>query len=229
MPANWLRPPQVLATYDRSFIERSGAQTFEEMLDTGILRYFFTGGRAWLVKVNGRPYASTANDLDTIPLSAVERIEVLRGESLGTVGGHAATVGAFNLVLRRDLNGFDIRTVARLPGKPGGDAMQGSVWWGGGFGENGHVTLGIDVLDRQEIVGSDREHSRSDWTPDGDFADAKNVSVGGNTVYVFDRSAGTLRSLALGSCDPALNYTGPLRKSAGNTVGRRWLRLRLRQ
>ena len=37
--------PRVVATYDRSFIERSGAQTLEELLDTGIIRYFLTGGR----------------------------------------------------------------------------------------------------------------------------------------------------------------------------------------
>ena len=211
--------PQFLATYDRSFIERSGAQTFEEMLDTGILRYFFTGGRSWLVMVNGNAYSTTANNLDMIPLSAVERIEVLRGESLGTFGGHSATVGAFNLVLRRDLDGFDIRTVARVPGKSGGDALQGSVWWGGAFGQNGHVTLGIDVLDRQEIVGSAREHSRSEWTPDGNFADAKNVSVAGNTVFVVDRSEKKFRSLVLGSCDPALGYTGPLRNPSGIRSG----------
>ncbi len=211
--------PQFLATYDRSFIERSGAQTFEEMLDTGILRYFFTGGRAWLVMVNGHPYSTTANSLDMIPLSAVERIEVLRGESLGTVGGHSAMMGAFNLVLRRDLDGFDIRTVARLPGKSGGDARQGSVWWGGALGQEGHVTLGIDVLNRQEIVGSAREHSRSEWIPGGDFADAKNVSVSGNTVFVFDRSEKKLRSLALGPCDPALGYTGPLRNPSGIRSG----------
>ena len=47
--------PQIIAEYDRGFIERSGAQTFHEMLDTGIIRYFFTGGRNLLVLVNGRP------------------------------------------------------------------------------------------------------------------------------------------------------------------------------
>ena len=79
--------PQIIAEYSRSFIERSGAQTFEELLDTGIIRYFFTGGRNLLILVNGRPYATSASDLDTIPLSAVERIEVLRAEGLGTIGG----------------------------------------------------------------------------------------------------------------------------------------------
>ena len=122
--------PQIIAEYDRSFIERSGAQTFGEMLDTGIIRYFFTGGRDLLVLVNGRPWTTTGGNLDTLPLSAVERIEVLRAESLGTLGGHAAVRGAFNLVLRKDLEGFDVRTVARVPSRDGGDARQGSVVWG---------------------------------------------------------------------------------------------------
>ena len=211
--------PQIVATYDRGFIERSGAQTFGEMLDTGIIRYFFTGGRDLLIMVNGRPYATTAHNLDTLPLSAVERIEVLRAESLGTLGGHAAVRGAFNLVLRKDLDGFDVRTVARMPSRDGGDARQGSVVWGGAIGTGGHMTVGVDILDRQEIVGSTREHSRSEWTEGGSFADAKNVSVGGNTVYIFDTSAGALRSVALGECDPADGYTGPLGNPPGIDSG----------
>ncbi len=211
--------PQIIAEYDRSFIERSGAQTFGEMLDTGIIRYFFTGGRDLLILVNGRPYATTAHNLDTLPLSAVERIEVLRAESLGTLGGHAAVRGAFNLVLRRDLDGFDVRTVARMPGRDGGEARQGSVVWGGAVGAGGRMTLGVDILDRNKIVGSTREHSRSEWSEGGSFAEAKNVSVGGNTVYVFDRSERKLRSVALGECDPAQGYTGPLSDPPGINSG----------
>ena len=211
--------PQIIAEYDRSFIERSGAQTFGEMLDTGIIRYFFTGGRDRLILVNGRPYATTAHNLDTLPLSAVERIEVLRAESLGTLGGHAAVRGAFNLVLRKDLDGFDVRTVARMPSRDGGDARQGSVVWGGAVGAGGHLTVGVDILDREEIAGSTREHSRSEWTEGGSFAEAKNVSIGGNTVFVFDTSAGALRAVPLGTCDPAHGYTGPLSNPPGIESG----------
>ena len=218
--ADTLAPaPQIMAEYDRSFIERSGAQTFGEMLDTGIIRYFFTGGRNLLIMVNGRPYATTASDLDTLPLSAVERIEVLRAESLGTLGGHAAVRGAFNLVLRNDLDGFDVRVVTRLPGRDGGDARQGSVVWGGALGAGGRLTLGVDVLDREEIVGRTREHSRSEWTEGGSFADAKNVSLSGNTLYIFDASAEELRAVALGACDPDDGYTGPLRNPPGIASG----------
>ena len=211
--------PQIIAEYDRSFIERSGAQTFGEMLDTGIIRYFFTGGRNLLVLVNGRPYATTAANLDTLPLSAVERIEVQRAESLGTIGGHAAVRGAINIVLRTDLNGFDVRTVTRMSSRDGGEARQGSVVWGGAIGDGGHMTLGVDILDRQEIEGSSREHSRSEWTEGGSFADAKNVSVGGNTVFVFDASERALRTVPLGPCDQALGYTGPLSNPPGIESG----------
>ena len=211
--------PQIIAEYDRSFIERSGAQTFGEMLDTGIIRYFFTGGRDLLILVNGRPYATTAHNLDTLPLSAVERIEVLRAESLGTLAGHAAVRGAFNLVLRKDLDGFDVRTVARMPSRDGGDARQGSVVWGGEIGAGGRLTIGVDILDREEIAGSTREHSRSEWAEGGSFADARNVSVGGNTVYIYDTSAAELRSVSLGECDPAHGYTGPLSNPPGIDSG----------
>ncbi len=36
--------PRVIAKYERDFLERSGSQTLEELLDTGIIRYFLTGG-----------------------------------------------------------------------------------------------------------------------------------------------------------------------------------------
>ena len=138
----------MVATYDRNFIERSGAQTLQELLDTGINCYFLTGGQDLLVLVNGRPYASTGSDLEPLPLSAVERIEVLGGESLGSVGGTAR--GALNIVLRTSLDGFETRTVTRAPSREGGDGWQGSAFWGGSFGEKGRMTLGVDVIDRQK-------------------------------------------------------------------------------
>ena len=64
--------PHVIAKYERDFIERSGAQTLEELLETGTVRYFLTGGQPLLVLVNGRPYATTSSNLDPLPLSAVD-------------------------------------------------------------------------------------------------------------------------------------------------------------
>ena len=212
--------PRVVAKYERDFIERSGAQTFEELLDTGIVRYMLTGGQPLLVLVNGRPYSTTSADLDPLPLSAIERIELLSGDSLGTLDG-AAVRGALNVVLRNDLDGFEGRVVARMPSRDGGDGWQGSAFWGGAVGR-GRMTLGVDVLQRQEITAQSREYSRSVWPDGGDFNQAKNVSVGGNTVWVVQREngqrTGTIRSVPLGECDPAKGYTGPLRNPPGPRV-----------
>ncbi len=219
--------PRVVATYDRDFIERSGAQTLQELLDTGIIRYFLTGGQSLLVLVNGRPYSSTGGNLESLPLSAVERIEALGADSLGTIGG-ATTRGALNVVLRKDLEGFETRVVTRLPSRDGGDGLQGSVYWGGAIGTGGRMTLGVDVLDRQEIPGSSREHSRSSWVEGGSFSEAQNVSVGGNTVFVvpLERNdenelvrSGPTRSVALGECDPAKGYVPGLTNPPGITSG----------
>ena len=212
--------PRVIAKFERDFIERSGAQTLEELLDTGIVRYFLTGGQPLLVLVNGRPYATTAGDLDTLPLSAIERLELLSGDTLGTLGGSAVR-GALNVVLRTDLDGVEARAVARMPSKEGGDGWQGSAFWGGAVGE-GRMTLGADVLRRQEITARSREYSRSFWQPGGAFSETRNVSVGGNTVWVVkqdeDGTFGGVRSVSLGDCDPARGYTGPLVNPPGITV-----------
>ncbi|MDE2913360.1 MAG: TonB-dependent receptor [Paracoccaceae bacterium] len=208
--------PRVVSSYDRDFIERYGSQTFEELLDTSIVRYFFTGGQNLPVLVNGRPYASTAGNLDTIPLSAVERIELLGGDSLGTLGG-SAVAGAINIVLRSDVEGFETRALARSPSRDGGTGVQGSVFWGGSIGNDGRMTLGVDLLDRQEITARSREFSRSEWSEGGSFSDSKNVSIGGNTVWVVDKSTGDVRTVSLGACDPAHGYTGPLKAPPGAT------------
>ena len=212
---------RVIASRDRDFIERSGAQTLEELLDTGIVRYFYAGGQTLLVLVDGRPYATTDSDLDTLPLSAIERIDLLSGESLGQFGGIAVN-GAINVVMRKDFDGFETRALTRIPGKDGGDSWQGSVFRGGPIGnDGGRMAIGVDVLRRQEIPSRSREFSRSVWQEGGSFHEAKNVSVGGNTVYVVDFENSVfqgVRAVPLGDCDPAKGYTGPLRDPPSSTV-----------
>ena len=219
--------PRVVATYDRNFIERSGAQTLQELLNTGIIRYFLAEGQDLLVLVNGRPYSSTDANLESLPLSAVERIEALGGDSLGAVGGTVR--GALNIVLRKNLDGVEARTVMRAPTREGGDALQGSAFWGGAFGK-GRLTVGADVIDRREVPGKARVHSRSEWVEGGTFSQAKNVSPSGNTAYVVKMAGGMRetdtdgkplpkRSVALGDCNRAQGYVPGLTDPPGVTTG----------
>ncbi len=205
--------PRVTTTYEHDFLHRTGAQTFEELLNTGIIRYFFTGGQSIAVLVNGRPYASSSSNLDSLPISFIERIEVIRGDSLGTLGGLSIR-GAINIVLRNNLDDFEARTVFRQPSRDGGGGRQGSLFWGSAAGE-GRITMGVDILSRERIAARSREFSRSVWQKGGSFSNTKNVSRGGNTVYIFDLSERELRSISLGDCDPDKNYTGPLSDPPG--------------
>ena len=212
--------PRVISERDRDFLERSGSQTLQELLDTGIVRYYLTGGHPMLVLVNGRPYATTSSDLDALPISAIERIELLSGDSLGTLGG-SAVHGAINVVLRNDLDGFETRAITRMPRQDGGDGWQGSVFWGGAVGKGG-MTLGVDVFRREEVTAQSRDYSRSVWREGGMFNQAQNISVGGNTVWVVQREngerTGVTRSASLGRCEPAKGYTGPLGNPPGPRV-----------
>ncbi len=210
--------PRVVVTLDRDFLEGSGSQNLEELLDTGIIRYLLTGGQALAVLVNGTYYSSTGNDLDALPLAAMERIELLGGESLGTFGG-ATINNALNVVLREDWDGTAVRALARVPSRKGGDGYQGNASWGGKVGK-GRLSVTADSFRRGHIASADRDYSRGKWTPGGSFADASNISRGGNTVFIV-KPAGSdprFRSVALGDCDPAKGYTGPLTDPPGPPV-----------
>ena len=204
--------PRVVVKLERDFLEGSGSQNLQELLDTGILRYLLTGGQALPVLVNGAPYASTASDLDALPLAAMERLELLGGETLGTFGGSTVR-NALNVVLREDWDGVALRALSRLPSRKGGDGWQGSVSWGGKVGE-GHLSVTADAFRRLPIGSADRGYSRGKWQRGGSFADASNISRGGNTVWIVKRDEENavtgFRSVALGNCDPADGYTGPL-------------------
>ena len=212
--------PRVVVKLERDFLEGSGSQNLQELLDTGILRYLFTGGQALPVLVNGTPYGSTAGDLDSLPLAAMERIELVGGESLGTFGGGTVR-NALNVVLRENWDGVAVRALTRAPSRKGGDGWQGNVSYGGKVGQ-GHLSVTADTIRRLPIASADRDYSRGSWTPGGSFADASNISRGGNTVFIVKRDSGGdvtgFRSVALGDCDPADGYTGRLSDPPGPPV-----------
>ena len=165
-----------VAVIDREDIALSGMRTVSDLLVSrqrfnsfGLHRVLFLGSRvAYLI--DGRRISDSTLDLSTLPISAVERIEILSGSAAALHGGHAIA-GAINIVLRRGAEGVEASTFAARPTDAGGGMEQGSALWGGEVGQ-GHMTVAVDVFRRQEIPDAAREHSRAQWTPGGTFADA---------------------------------------------------------
>jgi len=204
-----VRPVRVITRHE---IERSGAPTVADLVSNLSAYNYFGTYRSQLagvvIMIDGRP----ALTLNSLPTAAVERIEFISdGASALHAGG---SVGAINVVLRRDLDGAIAWAGAERPGEKGGAIENVSALWGGKIGR-GRLTIGVDGFRRGEIRRRDRAYSRASWTEGGSFDDTVGVSVGGNTLFATD-GKGTdddeddvTIARSLGACSGG-GYTGPL-------------------
>ncbi|HEU4559068.1 MAG TPA: TonB-dependent receptor [Longimicrobium sp.] len=101
-----------------------------------------------LVNVNGTVgRGSTAVDLNAIPASSIERIEILRDGAAAQYGSDAIA-GVINIVLKR---GGRREAVASLGQTTAGDGMVGllATTLGQDIGETGYVTFSAEFRDRE--------------------------------------------------------------------------------
>ena len=199
-----LRP---MFTIDREELERSGIANAFNLIFRGGHNSYGLGRTAFLdtfssvFLVNGRPVPNVGVSyaLESLPVSAIERIEILPDSRAATFGDNAF-VGAVNIVLRSDFRGTEIRTGMIRPRLKGGDADHAGMLWGGSLG-SGHLVIGVDRVRNQEILDVDREYSRAHYNRDGptEFSETVGVSYLGNTAFYFDDNG--LRSAALGDCE----------------------------
>ena len=168
-----------VSVIDRTDIELSGMTNVRDLLISrrlynsfGLARPYILGSERTALLVNGHPISDTTYNLDALPISAIERIEVFGG-SLSALNSRGSIAGAINIILRRDFEGIEVQLNGNRPTNPGADAEHLSGLWGGTVGE-GHMTIGVDTFQRDSIRGADREFSRSTWTKDGSFDTASN-------------------------------------------------------
>ena len=174
--------------------------------DFGLERPLVLGSGRALILVNGRRVTDSGVDTDTIPISAVERIEIFNDSTSALHGGEAIG-GTINIVLKKDYEGLEIQMNAGRPRAEGADSEYLSALWGIGVGE-GNLTVGVDIFRRGEVRDADRDYSRARYEPGGSFADTEGVSVRGNTVFLRKNDGGFV-SAPLGECDESV-YTGEL-------------------
>lgn len=177
--------PAPLVIFDRGRIDRLGVASVAELVryapqaPYGFADGFQLAGAQFaelrglgvdttLVLINGRRtvpsaanVAANAFDLNTIPLAAVERVEVL-SDAASAVYGADAVGGVINLILKRDIG----RPVIEASyGAAEGGADEHHVSLSGGYaGERLHATLVLDYFERDPLLGHERER----WS-DQDF------------------------------------------------------------
>src|SRR6202008_3470971 len=103
--------------------------------------------------VSGSPALFGFFDLNTIPLSLVERIEVLPTGSSAIYGGEALA-GVVNIVLRSDFKGFE----ASVGYKSANSTDEKNVYAGAGWsGDPGSVSIIGTYSDRSALSGAERD------------------------------------------------------------------------
>jgi iron complex outermembrane recepter protein len=119
------------------------------------------GADATLVLVNGRRVAISAFaesittnfvDINSIPVAAIERVEVLKDGS-SAVYGSDAVAGVVNIILRRDFTG--VETAVGYGNADGYDERTASAVWGMG-GDDFNVTMILDYFKNSSLFNRER-------------------------------------------------------------------------
>jgi iron complex outermembrane recepter protein len=132
-----------------------------------------------LVLLNGRRlgvFAGTGTgvDINAIPLSAIDRVEVLR-DGASTVYGSDAVAGVINFILRKDYNGAEVTAQVGRPTQSGGGGQtRYSILLGQGGAAGGKVnwlaTANLDTS--QALFARDRDFSANGNVPPYYFSGA---------------------------------------------------------
>lgn len=121
------------------------------------------GSERTLVLVNGRRFVygglggDASVDLNMIPLSMIERTEVL-GVGSSTVYGADAVGGVVNLITRRDFHGVEVGGSYSLTSEQDGDIPALHFTAGQAY-ERGYFVFGGDTVDQSAVMQDDRRYS----------------------------------------------------------------------
>lgn len=121
------------------------------------------GASRTLILINGRRYAS--GDLNSIPMSFIERVEVLR-DGASTIYGSDAIAGVINFITKRDFDGAEFTAQYDVTGQGDGETTRLAATIGASSAK-GNVVLGLEYSKRNAIGQGDREFSATPWTERG--------------------------------------------------------------
>ncbi|MEP7300934.1 MAG: TonB-dependent receptor [Caldimonas sp.] len=166
------------------------------------------GSNATLVLVNGRRvapfgFSGVAVDLNSIPVTAIARIEILRDGGSALYGAEAIA-GVVNIVLRTDYDGAELRL-----GGTGGQhlgASQASATFGRSATGDGALGWLVTVDQRQSraLNAADRDFARTAYRPARGLDATSSVGFPGG--YASDLSSPYVAFSSAGlACDPTLH------------------------
>jgi iron complex outermembrane recepter protein len=121
------------------------------------------GSQRTLVLINGRRVVHQGGndggaDVNAIPASAVERIEVLT-VGASSVYGSDAVAGVVNFIMRKDFEGMQASIDYGISGRDDGQRQGGSFTFGQ-VGDKGNIIAGVNYNKFDAISSADRDFSK---------------------------------------------------------------------
>lgn len=156
------------------------------------------GSARTLVLVNGRRYVSSNQnpgvvDLNTIPASLVDRIEIVTGGASATYGSDAVA-GVVNFIMKDDFEGIQLDTSFEFTEELDGEIFDTSLTVGSNFDNGrGNVTFFGSYTNREAVFQGDRPETAVTLVDAGTgFSETGSVNIPSGFVLDFnpDFSAG---------------------------------------
>ncbi|MCE2448385.1 MAG: TonB-dependent receptor plug domain-containing protein [Candidatus Latescibacteria bacterium] len=153
------------------------------------------GSNRTLVLVNGRRFvpggtgANSSVDLNAIPASVIERIEVLK-DGASAVYGSDAIGGVVNIITKTAIEGIEIDYYAGTAGAGDGEVLDLSVTTGL-QSEKGHIAFSAGYHNQRPVWTGDRSFSESDKAYDWEKNDGSYNNNGSSATpegHIIDRS-----------------------------------------
>ncbi len=167
------------------------------------------GAQRSLVLVNGRRYtffdSSQTTDINSIPASLIERVEVVTGGA-SAVYGSDAIGGVVNFILRDDFEGVEIRSQFNQTTEGDGNITDVTLTLGGNFADGkGNAVVAFNYLDRDSILTTDRNFSADVLTDTTDANGNRVLGQGGSSFVPNGRFQGIPSSAADIAAIPGLD------------------------
>jgi len=136
------------------------------------------GVQRTLVLLNGRRMvasgtgADSSVDLNTIPVSMIQSIEILK-DGASAVYGSDAIAGVVNIITKKDFSGTEVTADGSITDKGDGESGGFSILNGSEIA-GGNLVMGLQYSNRGEVIQADR-----DFVPPGESSFVPEGSLGG--------------------------------------------------
>ena len=190
--------PSAGAALNTNFNNGGDGSTRVDLRNLGSNRVLvLVNGRRWINSVGGGGVAGSV-DLNTIPISIIERIEVLL-DGASTVYGSDAIAGVVNVITRKDFSGTDFRASSGAFDEGDGETDAVEISMGQSTGRSS-LFLSLSYTDVGMISASDRDISQEP-VPGTGVTRGSSATPQGRFVFVNDDDAGGLCDGTTFECD----------------------------